>query len=207
MNEPLVKRIVGAAVLLILAGMLWPILFNFDDAMRPQTTTIKASSKDQALFEQRKQKISDITQDATAAVETKAESSITADTSDNQPISSDSDSLSVSPSNSDAIVPSAESTPDVATSNVVSLDDRRIPISYVVQVGTFSRWDNADKLRARIIADGMKAYIRPETSVQKGPYVVAVGPYLTKQKAERAQAQIKSDFNISDAVLRRFRDL
>jgi len=41
LNEALKRRLTGAAVLLILAGLLWPVLFDFDEATRTQVASVQ----------------------------------------------------------------------------------------------------------------------------------------------------------------------
>lgn len=185
MNTALKTRLVGAAVLLILSGLLWPILFDFDESLQIPHQTVEVPEQP---------------------------SSVAEPTIRSAPVELDNPSQKVSEADTLADVVVA----DVVVADVVEekslvvdenqpqLDNNHIPVSYVVQTGTFSRWSNAVALRDKLVKAHLKAYLRPETSVQKGPYVVAVGPYLTQAQAREAQNRIKREFNMQDAIVRRF---
>ena len=177
MNTALKTRLVGAAVLLILSGLLWPILFDFDESMQISHESVEVPPAPPQV----KKTVStdEVVPQSAAAFE-------------------EADTLA------DVVVETVKAKPVEVNESKPSLDANHIPVSYVVQVGTFSRWSNAVALRDKILDQKLKAYLRPETSVQKGPYVVAIGPYLTKAEAREAKAKIKQQFNLNDAIVRRF---
>lgn len=200
MNDAIKKRLVGVAVILIFAGLLWPILFDFDESVQPFSGDIQIPEKPDLVFDEAA--LGEATVNTKPQVKEKevvlAEPK--AKPAAQTPIADLSKALvkkKTEPKLSQA----------KASNERPKLDEHRIPVSYVVQTGTFNSWKNADALRNKLISKGLKAYTRPETSIQKGPYMVAVGPFLMRSKAEQAAATIKQTFNLNDAIIRRFRDL
>jgi DedD protein len=98
--------------------------------------------------------------------------------------------------------PATDLTP--ITEEQPKLDDRGIPLAYVIQLGTFTRWENANKLRDKLNDAGYSAYIRPETSVQPGPYRVQVGPFMLFSKAKETDQLLRDQYQLSDSFIRRF---
>lgn len=179
-------------MLLILAGLLWPLLFDFDErlsleAPASQIPPMPVSSMPEAGS----------TDTRPVAVPKK----VVASPADDKPEK----------------VADLQSLPEPAPpagkkrySNQVASDDRPrldaegIPVSFVVQVGTFSQWQNADRLRKQLVDKGHKAYTRPAVSTAPGPYKVMVGPLLTIARANAVAAEVKTRFKVNDAMVLRF---
>ena len=70
------------------------------------------------------------------------------------------------------------------------LDTRGLPISWVVQVAAYRDEARADKLRSQLMDDGYKAYTRAVTT-DKGRFVrVFVGPKVSKADAEAVKREL-----------------
>jgi len=65
------------------------------------------------------------------------------------------------------------------------------PGSFVVQLGTFSKRDNADRLVRDMTAKGFAAFVTPTTSNGHELYRVRVGPTRDRAGAEALAAQLK----------------
>lgn len=71
---------------------------------------------------------------------------------------------------------------------------------WVVQVGAFSKLDNARRLRERLAQKGYSAILDPPNPVSGKTVRVEVGPYKDAAAAKAAQARIQSEFGINGVV-------
>ena len=181
MNEELKQRLVGAGVLLILAGVLWPLLFDFDERLYLDAPPTELESLPQ-----------------TARAETKREGSAAESLANSRRV------LSASGPSSAAAAPKAEVAAVVAADSAPTLDERGVPVAYVVQVGAFSNWANADRLRKALIDAGHKVAVKPHSSAEPGPYAVQVGPVMTRTEAREISAEVKRSHQLGDAMVMRF---
>ncbi len=203
MNEPLKTRLVGAAVLLIAGGLLWPLLFNFDESRAPESLSLELPDATQAAadvvssnddFSSQSRELSGV--DAGAASQAKPEPAVEAPEQRAEK-SQAADSQESAGSRDETVARLGES-------RVPALDNNGIPVAYVVQVGTFGRWENADSFRNALIKSSLKAFTRPETSSQPGPYRVLVGPLLTLDEAKETSDEIRRKHKINDTFIRKF---
>ena len=225
MNDSLKKRLTGAAVLLIVAGLLWPLVFDFDQSMRPPqlelnvaeapvglspahavNTTLgngsnTAGNTDSALGN--RNSAPDNARNKSAAHSGASSSGTLTDR-----LSAEAQDLAELLKNTADAAGSVVSGQAAATSrNQPRLDAHKIPVSYVVQVATFNDWSNASKFKETLLANSFKAYIKPATSAQAGPYRIAVGPVLTYAEAESVVTRIQREHKIMDTIIRRLRDV
>lgn len=192
MGEQLKNRLAGAAVLLLLAGLAWPLLFDFDDSMRGADLDMDIP----VMPEQARADI-EATRAATAATGQPDEPSLT------ERISAEAEELLQT--TKDNVAAATADTPAARTRP--RLDQDHIPVSYVVQVATFNDWNNASNFRDSLQSSGFKAYASPPGPSQTGPYRIAVGPVLTYAEAEQIARRIEEEHRIMDAIIRRLRDV
>jgi len=221
LNQPLKNRLVGAAVLLIAAGLLWPLLFDFDEAMLPEPLVLDIPDADSAVEKAKRSpefaELKSIDRAEVSSTEPASKATVNASTEPAENINAKKDEAvlkdvvskeSASKENSENTVARKSSTITRTSSEdselTPHLDERGVPVAYVVQVATFGRWDNADRLRNDLIKSQYKAYTRPETSSQTGPYRVLVGPLLTYADAKQASEEIKEQYRIPDTFIRKF---
>ena len=72
---------------------------------------------------------------------------------------------------------------------------------FVVQLGSFSSQENAEKLNQRLLDAGFKAFVEPLQSSQKTVYRVRVGPSLKKAKVEKYRTEIKSKLGVDGIIV------
>ena len=85
------------------------------------------------------------------------------------------------------------------------LDEQGVPVAYVVQLGSFKQFDNANKLRDKLINDyQFKTYLEPRVEMSEGPYKVLVGPVLTYANAESLVVELKNKAEITSTIIKRF---
>lgn len=73
---------------------------------------------------------------------------------------------------------------------------------WVVQVGSFSRKSNAEKLRDKLRKMGMASFVASGQSKGKAIYRVRVGPEIDRADAEKIQASIKAKTKLNGLVMR-----
>lgn len=218
MNEALKQRLVGAGVLLILAGLLWPLLFDFDEPVlelappsqippmvKVEPVIVQPARKRTTLKSHIQEKKESESKNASSAKQIAAKASATGSKVE---VSSQDQGLSELIANlpKPPLPAGKDQYKDrLAKKDRPRLDANGIPVSFVVQIGTFKRWENADGLRDKLIKKQLKAYTRPANSASDGPYQVLVGPVLTYAQAEDVAADVKSRFKINDAIINRFR--
>ena len=87
------------------------------------------------------------------------------------------------------------------------LDKNGIPVSFVIQIGSFDNYKNADNLRTILIDDyRMKAFLKPSTPISNPPYTVYVGPVLTYEDALIIKSDILRIKKMKDVFIKRFGD-
>jgi cell division septation protein DedD len=74
-------------------------------------------------------------------------------------------------------------------------------VRWVVQVGTFSDVNNADKLVARLRLESMSAYKEEISRSGSVVYRVCVGPFLERDEAIKADTQVAERLSIDGVVM------
>lgn len=74
-------------------------------------------------------------------------------------------------------------------------------VRWVVQVGTFSNADNADKLVARLRLESMSAYKEEVSRSGSVVYRVRVGPFLQREEAIKADQLVAERLSIDGVVM------
>ncbi len=193
MREKIKKQLVGLLVLLILFGLLWSLLFSNNreaDNLSPKLDIPKLAPLDNISFEESIPVYPlENTQDSNKSFE-------------------DDDSLDNLIAGEPLPPPvGGELTNIVDTNKRPRLDKNGIPISFLVQVGSFDEYRNADNLR-NILIDKyeMKAFLKPSTPSINRQYIVYLGPVLTYEDAMIIKDRVKSNIKINDIFIKRFGD-
>jgi len=82
-----------------------------------------------------------------------------------------------------------------------STDKTPPPTGSYVQVGAFKLKDNADQLRGKLLQQSLAQNVGVENWYNDGIYRVRLGPYASRDDAERAAGQIRQSLGISALVL------
>lgn len=188
-NQGLKQRLVGTLVLLALAVILAPVLFNFDERPAVDSTSQVPPAPDiePVLFSE-PQRPDDIPErDDTDLFWPEApETAVTSTETEDAP----EPEITASETSEPAVV----AAPDPAT---VPAD------AWVIQVGTFGQKASADALLQRLMDDGYKAYRRHQFRNGTELHLIFVGPVLSRAEADRQKAAIERQHGL-DVVLRRF---
>lgn len=76
--------------------------------------------------------------------------------------------------------------------NAASSDQAEAGKSFAVQIAAFSAVDRARGLRDQLVSNGLKAYTEPLSTAQGPRTRVRLGPYATRDAAERAKQKLKT---------------
>ena len=82
------------------------------------------------------------------------------------------------------------------------LDERGIPVAWLLQVATVSSRERADSLTAELIEAGYKAYHRPFRKDGAVLHKVFVGPVFEREKLDKAKRDIDGKLKVSAIVAR-----
>ena len=85
---------------------------------------------------------------------------------------------------------------------VPQLSDAGLPQGWVVRLGSFSDRDNANNLVARLQDAGYKAYTRDIRSDQGALTGVFVGPWLDRAQVNEYQRKLQEEFSLAGLVVR-----
>lgn len=202
LNEALKRRLTGAAVLLILAGLLWPVLFDFDEATRTQVPSVQIPDMPNAVA------INEADADAKRSPKKSELDRVETEQAVTERLSEEAEDLAeILKTAAETAVATVARPGSASQRSQPRLDQNKIPVSYVVQVATFNGWNNAKKFKESLLAKKFKAYVKPATDSQAGPYRIAVGPVLTYAEAEEIVARIQREHKVNDAIIRRLRDV
>jgi DedD protein len=82
------------------------------------------------------------------------------------------------------------------------LNQQGLPDAWVVQVGSFTTKEAANKLRDDLQADGQKAYVRTTTTGGNSISRVYIGPKLDKNQALAVKEQMDKRLKVKSMVMR-----
>lgn len=196
MNDGLKQRVVGALVLVVLAVIFLPMVFDFRGERtidrtsqipeRPQITPVvvpEATRPEGVVYPKPTDKVYQL--DKPRADAERAAAAEPAEESAQQ------DSQQSAQQAKQKNKPTVEKP---------ALADNGLPVGWVVQVGSFKEQGKASKLEAQLIDDGYKAYTRHSRS--QGFYRVYVGPSVDKSQALTIKKAIDSKYRVSAMLLK-----
>lgn len=189
MNEVLKQRLVGALVLIALGVIFWPIIF-VEPGMEPMLLGSQVPKAPEiAYFElDPPQPSANV-----AAVNEKVEQA-----EQSRSISVDPD---IDSQDSEPVVPTKKKSKIISTDKP-KLDNKGIPIAWVLQVASFSHREKANKLQQDLIKMGYKADTRVIRSGSAKMVRVSVGPKFNKQSLVEAKTAIDKRFKVKSLIAR-----
>ena len=125
----------------------------------------------------------------------------------------DSTPAEIAPEQPAVAAPTAASASSVASSHkavaaqassvpAMPLNQQGLPGAWVVQVGSFTTKEAANKLRDDLQADGQKAYVRTTTTGGNSISRVYIGPKLDKNQAMALKEQMDKRLKVKSMVMR-----
>ena len=199
-DRRLLQRIVGALVLVALAVIFVPMLFNRDDA--DQQIVVDAPAMPETP--------------AAPIIETQPvevpEPAVEAFPEDYEIIEEDSVVESNSPANPINPAPAeAQPAPEVSEQAVTAsppllpenaeeqrLDTANLPVSWSVQLASLASRENSEKLQKTLRSQGYNAYIRTADGMNR----VFVGPLVERAEANRLRDQLQRQHKLDGFVVR-----
>jgi DedD protein len=91
--------------------------------------------------------------------------------------------------------------PQLVVSRVVAKETVTLAPTYLIQVASFGKESNAEKLSSRLKNAGYPAFIKSKTDGQRVKYRVVVGPELDKKRAETSKVKIEKKFKLKAMIL------
>ena len=190
MNQGTKQRIVGTVVLLTLAFIFLPIVFDGQGSYEPAMTSRIPDSPQVSILPEPVQSRPII------IAETEREAELAS------PASNDAAGAEVP-----IAVEAAPESVGVTTSEPVfsrevpQLDRAGLPQAWVVQLASFADVENARNLLARLQSAGYKAYIRSVVGDQGGRSRVLVGPWVVRARADETQTELQAQFQLAGMVV------
>lgn len=192
MNQGAKQRIVGTVVLLTLAFIFLPIVFDGQGSYEPAMTSRIPDSPQVSILPEPVQSRPIII----AETETEREAELAS------PASNDAAGAEV-PIAVEAAPESVGGTTSepVFSREVPQLDRAGLPQAWVVQLASFADVENARNLLARLQSAGYKAYIRSVVGDQGGRSRVLVGPWVVRARADETQTELQAQFQLAGMVV------
>ncbi|MGD9661664.1 MAG: SPOR domain-containing protein [Porticoccaceae bacterium] len=201
-SERLRQRLVGVLVLVALAAIFVPAVFNFNPS-RPvdETTQIPVAPEIQELViaepSQPKGEAEVIPQDEVFAL---VEEQSRAAEPQQETAVTDSPRQEIQPAPEIAKV--KEVTPQKQPPTVApKLASNGLPEAWVVQVASYRENATAEKLVNRLQVAGFKAFVRSGMPGSVKVYRVYVGPHVLRQNADNEKTRIDASLGVKSLVL------
>ena len=194
MNQGAKQRIVGTVVLLTLAFIFLPIVFDGQGSYEPAMTSRIPDSPQVSILPEPVQSRPIIIAETETETEREAELA--------SPASNDAAGAEV-PIAVEAAPESVGGTTSepVFSREVPQLDRAGLPQAWVVQLASFADVENARNLLARLQSAGYKAYIRSVVGDQGGRSRVLVGPWVVRARADETQTELQAQFQLAGMVV------
>jgi len=197
LNQGAKQRIVGTAVLLALALIFLPIIFDGEGSYQaPVSSRIPEAPIISILPEPTQSRPIIVGNVETIEPDTSAAVSLIEEVAE----------LAEEPS---VAIATQETVNDVEITDapifsreVPQLSDAGLPQGWVVRLGSFSDSENASNLVTRLQDAGYKAYSRVMRSSQEALTGVFVGPWLDRGQVNEYQQKLQEEFNLAGLVVR-----
>ena len=195
MNQGAKQRIVGTAVLLALALIFLPIIFDGEGSYQaPVSSRIPEAPIISILPEPTQSRpiivgnVETIEPDASAAVSLIEEVA--------ELVEEPSVAIATQETVNDVEITDAP----IFSREVPQLSDAGLPQGWVVRLGSFSDSENASNLVTRLQDAGYKAYSRVMRSSQEALTGVFVGPWLDRGQVNEYQQKLQEEFSLAGLV-------
>jgi DedD protein len=198
LNQGAKQRIVGTVVLLALALIFLPIIFDGQGSYQaPVSSRIPVTPIISILPEPIQSRPVIVGNVETVESETATTVSLIEEVI--EPVEESTVANAIEePTNDVEITESAA----IFTREVPQLSDAGLPQGWVVRLGSFSDSENASNLVTRLQDAGYKAYSRTMRSDQGALTGVFVGPWLDRGQVNEYQQKLQEEFSLAGLVVR-----
>ena len=198
MNQGAKQRIVGTAVLLALALIFLPIIFDGEGSYQaPVSSRIPEAPIISILPEPTQSR--PVIVGNVDTIEPKAPETVSLIEEVAELVEEPSAAIATQETVNDVEI--TESGP-IFSREVPQLSDAGLPQGWVVRLGSFSDSENASNLVTRLQDAGYKAYSRVIRSSQQTLTGVFVGPWLDRGQVNEYQQKLQEEFNLAGLVVR-----
>ncbi len=191
MNDVLKQRLVGALLIIVLGIVFWPLIFT-----DPNQPSLNRTSQVPAMPNLRKMQLQ--APEPVADIEPaggRYDLALMAEAEELERLAASTDrSQQADP----ASVVEATATGKAKS----SLDDRGIPIAWVIQVITVRKKDRAELLVKQLVDGGYKAYFRPSEQSGEVFYKVYVGPRFERKAMNSLKIEIDKEVGVNSIIAR-----
>ncbi len=200
MTDELRQRLVGAVVLVLVAVIFLPMFFRQPETEDERVSEPVIPPKPEADFSSRivplaEESLGDAGTEPAATVEPKLPQAPIAESSPAAP--------EVPAGTAPAAAGEAAMPAEMALAAPVETAPAEGGLGgWVVQVGSFSRRENAVALEARLKTRGFSAFVEELTRDKKTIYRVRIGPELSKDKAIAVRDQVQKESQLDGVVVR-----
>ncbi|OUS12115.1 hypothetical protein A9Q89_06885 [Gammaproteobacteria bacterium 53_120_T64] len=178
MNEGMKQRLVGALVLVALATVVLPIVFDFDGSYQVDTRSLIPPAPDIQRLDIAK------AGPQQGSTETAAQ---------NQMFRFDESRARAEQGGGEA---------GVSQNQGLGLDAEGIPRAWILQVASFSDLARARALTEQLLDDDYKAYSRSAVVQGQTIYRIYVGPKMSKQSLQKKQRLIEQKYQLQGLLLK-----
>lgn len=200
MDQSLKQRLVGAIVLVSLAVIFLPLVFDgqqqriqSEDYVYPSQPAMTIQSTDFAPIEEEAKEVLDQIDQIDSAKLEQEQFSTEQFAAEPAPEGVESAQEPASIKQYVEQEKAADEAIEEDASNTVSLAD-----AWMLQVGAFSSQENANGLRDKLIAAGYKAYSKPVA----GLFKVYVGPEIRRVRLEQQKSSLEREFKVKTLILK-----
>lgn len=203
MKQGTKQRIVGSVVLLSLALIFLPIIFDGGGSYQTPISSRIPDAPAVPVMPERRVTRPEILADSDAILVEETEAPVVVDNANGSAETALADGVESTGEEDPAGTGIAvvESAPDFISA-APQLDETGLPQGWSVRLGAFSDSDNANTLVARLQESGYKAYSRMRDSSQGRLTVVYVGPWLDRGQAGDYLARLQEEFQLAGIVER-----
>ena len=186
------QRFVGFVVLVAIAVIFWPIVFvTPDDSDDFELPVFEMPPKPAVAVSERREPVLD-----------KVDQSNLPEIPERQPpIVQPVDIASPMP---DMALVDADEEPEQQASALerATFDDQGLPVSWELQVATFSTAERAEEIALELRNKGHKAYVSAVTIDGKMLFRVRIGPKMQKQRLQDLQPGIDAYYGVESSIIR-----
>ena len=200
MNQGAKQRIVGTVVLLALALIFLPIIFDGQGSYQAPVSSRIPETPIISLLPEPIQSRPVIVGNVEAAEDDEPE--VVAEESQIEEAESVEAPAVVAATQKPASEVEISESTAVFSREVPELSDAGLPQGWVVRLGSFSDSENASNLVARLQDAGYKAYSRAMRGDQGALTGVFVGPWLDRGQVNEYQQKLQEEFSLGGLVVR-----
>lgn len=206
MQQATKQRIAGSVVLIALALIFLPIIFDGEGSYEPQITSrIPAAPIITPMPDPVPTRPVILANQPNFAAQPSSTNQSEADESgststEEQPLESEVQAEPIE-EDSDLLTEVVDSQPSYER-QAPQLGPDGLPQGWSVRLGTFSDESNASKLLQRLLDAGYKAYARDIARDQETLTAVFVGPWLDRNRVDTYQKELQDEFNLAGYVVK-----